>query len=78
MPYGISVPNSDGPEAVGAFLRVGGEQVANLPDEIEDLVVPFGSGNTLAGILYEGGLSTSWRRTSPICPGARSPRTNGP
>lgn len=52
MPYGISVPNSDGPAAVEAFLRVGGEQVANLPDEIEDLVVPFGSGNTLAGILY--------------------------
>lgn len=52
LPYGITTPG-DAPAAdVRAFLEVGGAQVANLPREIETLVIPFGSGNTAAGVLY--------------------------
>lgn len=39
-------------EGVEAFLAVGGAETANLPDEIETLVVPFGSANTACGVLY--------------------------
>lgn len=55
LPYGITTPADAPAEEVEAFLAVGGAQVANLPDEIETLVIPFGSGNTAAGVLY--GLS---------------------
>jgi hypothetical protein len=46
-------------------MAVGGAQVANLPDEIETLVIPFGSGNTASGILYglwNVGIPTSLKR----------------
>lgn len=52
LPYGITTPAGASEEDVEAFLAVGGAQVANLPDEIETLVLPFGSGNTAAGVLY--------------------------
>lgn len=52
MPYAISPPPEAGREALQAALAVGGAQVANLPDGIKTLVIPFGSGNTTAGILY--------------------------
>lgn len=55
LPYAISLPEDAPEKAVRAFLEVGAAQVANLPDEVETLVIPFGSGNTAAGILY--GLS---------------------
>lgn len=55
LPYGITTPDNAPAEEVEAFLEVGGRQVLNLPDEVETLVVPFGSGNTAAGVLY--GLS---------------------
>lgn len=52
LPYGITTP-ADAPETdVEAFLQVGGAQVANLPDEVETLVIPFGSANTACGVLY--------------------------
>jgi 1-aminocyclopropane-1-carboxylate deaminase/D-cysteine desulfhydrase-like pyridoxal-dependent ACC family enzyme len=55
MPYGITTP-ADAPRgAVQAFLEVGGRQAWNIPDDLKTLVVPFGSGNTAAGVLY--GLS---------------------
>lgn len=47
LPYGITTD-----EDVKAFLAVGAAQTMNLPDEIETLVIPFGSGNTAAGVLY--------------------------
>lgn len=56
LPYGITTPAEAPPEAVEAFLAVGGSQVVNLPPETRTLVVAFGSGNTAAGILY--GLAT--------------------
>lgn len=52
VPYAISPPADAAPEALEAALAVGGAQVANRPDGIKTLVVPFGSGNTTAGILY--------------------------
>jgi len=55
LPYGITTPGNAPPAEVEAFLEVGGVQVVNLPKEVETLVIPFGSGNTAAGVLY--GLS---------------------
>lgn len=52
LPYGITVEADAPPEDVEAFLAVGGAQVANLPDELETLVIPFGSANTACGVLY--------------------------
>lgn len=49
LPYAISPPaGSD----VEAFLQVNAPQVANLPDGVERLVLPFGSANTACGIFY--------------------------
>lgn len=52
LPYGITTPSEAAPEAVQRFLEVGAPQVCNLPDEIETLVLPFGSANTACGVLY--------------------------
>lgn len=52
LPYGITTEANAPAEEVEAFLAVGGAQVANLPDDLETLVIPFGSGNTAAGVLY--------------------------
>lgn len=52
LPYGITTPANAPAKEVEAFLAVGGNQVRNLPEEIETLIVPFGSGNTAAGVLY--------------------------
>lgn len=52
LPYGITT-EADAPLGdVEAFLAVGGAQVANLPAEVETLVLPFGSANTACGVLY--------------------------
>jgi hypothetical protein len=47
LPYGITTDDD-----VERFLQVGAPQTMNLPDEIETLVIPFGSGNTAAAVLY--------------------------
>lgn len=52
VPYAISPPADASDEAVEAFLRPGALQVANTPDEVETIVIAFGSGNTTAGVLY--------------------------
>lgn len=52
LPYGITTPADAPAGAVEEFLAVGGAQVVNLPEDIETLVLPFGSGNTTAGVLY--------------------------
>jgi hypothetical protein len=50
--YGISAP----PDAMDHELRVfhsrSADQVANLPAGVTDIVLPFGSGNTGAGVLW--------------------------
>lgn len=52
VPYAISPPAEASQKELEAFLSVGGAQVRNLPTEITDLVIAFGSGNTTAGMLY--------------------------
>lgn len=52
LPYAISPPASSSLEDVEAFLQVNAPQVANLPDEVESLVLPFGSANTACGVIY--------------------------
>lgn len=52
LPYGITTPSNAPAEEIEAFLQVGGKQVMNLPAAVETLVIPFGSGNTAAGVLY--------------------------
>lgn len=52
VPYAISPPADAGEKEVEAFLAVGGAQVRNIPPTLRTLVIPFGSGNTTAGILY--------------------------
>jgi Pyridoxal-phosphate dependent enzyme len=47
LPYGITTDDD-----IENFLAVGGAQTMNLPDEIETLIIPFGSGNTACGVLY--------------------------
>lgn len=59
--YGITTPDGAGPVELAAFHAVGADQVANLPNQIRTLVVPFGSGNSAAGVLY--GLDTVRRPT---------------
>lgn len=55
VPYAISPPANASEGELESFLRVGGAQAANLPTEVTDLVIAFGSGNTTAGMMY--GLS---------------------
>lgn len=52
LPYGITTRNDASPDEVRDFIRVGAPQTQNLPDEVETLLLPFGSGNTGAGVLY--------------------------
>jgi len=44
----VNTSNTD----IEAFHRVGAEQVRNLPDHIETLIIPAGSRNSAASILY--------------------------
>ena len=39
-------------EHIEQFHKVGSEQVKNLPDEVETLIVPAGSCNSVTGIMY--------------------------
>lgn len=52
LEHGITVPDDASKSDVIGFLSVGAEAVHNLPDQIETLVLPFGSGNSAAGVLY--------------------------
>jgi 1-aminocyclopropane-1-carboxylate deaminase/D-cysteine desulfhydrase-like pyridoxal-dependent ACC family enzyme len=55
MPYAISPELGGSQRALQEFLEVGGRQTLHMPEQIETLVIAFGSGNTTAGVLY--GLS---------------------
>lgn len=56
--YGIA-PH-DAPEDIEAFHRLGAEQVANIPEQVTDLVVPAGSCNSATSVLY--GLALQRRK----------------
>lgn len=50
--YGITTPPDTTTAALRAFHQLAAHQTRNLPDTLRTLVVPFGSGNTGAGVLY--------------------------
>jgi 1-aminocyclopropane-1-carboxylate deaminase/D-cysteine desulfhydrase-like pyridoxal-dependent ACC family enzyme len=52
LPYGISTPPDATVEELRAFVSVGAPQTENLPNGVERLVLPLGSGNTACGVLY--------------------------
>lgn len=49
--YGITPPPDSTPDALLDFHWTAGAQVENLPRSVRTLVIPFGSGNTGAGVL---------------------------
>jgi len=50
--YGITLDHGVHPiERVAKFAEIGGEQVRNIPDDVETLIVPFGSANSATGIF---------------------------
>lgn len=51
LQYGITTPPSASARELRAFHQIAADQVANLPEGIKTLVIPFGSGNTAAGVL---------------------------
>lgn len=52
MEYGISLDhNLEKPSRIAAFHEVGGEQVKNIPDDVETLILPFGSANSATSIF---------------------------
>jgi hypothetical protein len=51
LQYGITTPPSAPARELRAFHQIAADQVTNLPGTIRTLVVPFGSGNTAAGVL---------------------------
>lgn len=53
--YGITTPPAATPRDLARFHWTGGRQVENLPEAVRTLVMPFGSGNSAAGVLF--GLS---------------------
>lgn len=55
LQYGITPPAVATPKELEAFHWTAGAQVENLPLAVRTLVIPFGSGNTGAGVLL--GLS---------------------
>jgi hypothetical protein len=50
LEYGITTDRDD--EYVEAFHRLGSEQVRNIPDDIEEVVLPAGSCNSCVSVLY--------------------------
>lgn len=51
--YGITLEHSKHPpELIQQFHLVGARQVANLPEEMETLIIPAGSCNTFVSIMY--------------------------
>lgn len=50
--YGITPPPGATPRELAAFHDTGAQQVRNLPPGVRTLVIPFGSGNSAAGVLY--------------------------
>lgn len=51
LQYGITTPPDASARELRAFHQIAADQVHNLPDEVRTLVIPFGSGNTAAGVL---------------------------
>jgi hypothetical protein len=50
--YGITTAPEDADWEIEAFHRVGSHQAANIPPEVRTLVIPAGSCNSVASVLY--------------------------
>lgn len=64
--YGITPPPSATPGDLEAFHWTAGAQVENLPPEVRTLVIPFGSGNTGAGVLLGLSRLRRWDRLDRV------------
>lgn len=52
MQYGITLDHEvETPKAIAEFHKVGGHQVKNIPDNIETLILPFGSANSASSFF---------------------------
>lgn len=51
VPYGITTEANATPETVTQFHLVAAPQVVNIPAEVRTLILPFGSGNSVTGVL---------------------------
>lgn len=51
LQYGITLPPDASETEISGFHSVVAQQTRNLPPEVKRLVLPFGSGNTGAGVL---------------------------
>jgi hypothetical protein len=70
--YGITPPPSADTADLEAFHWTAGAQVENMPVAVRTLVVPFGSGNTGAGVLLgldRFGLRDTLERVVLVCIG---------
>ena len=52
MEYGITLDLSHSAQEIEAFHRVGAEQVRNIPENVENLIITFGSANSATSVLY--------------------------
>lgn len=52
VPYGITTREGCDRDDLTAFHQVGGLQAQNLPEQVETLVVPAGSCNSLTSVIY--------------------------
>ncbi len=52
LPYNLGPEDDTDAASIEAFHRVGARQVENLPDDMERLVIPCGSGNSTVSVLY--------------------------
>lgn len=50
--YGITPAANATVDELRDFYQVGATQVKNMPADVDTVVIPFGSGNTAAGVLY--------------------------
>jgi 1-aminocyclopropane-1-carboxylate deaminase/D-cysteine desulfhydrase-like pyridoxal-dependent ACC family enzyme len=51
VPYGITTPEEARDREVAEFHLVAAPQVVNIPSGVRTLIIPFGSGNSVTGIL---------------------------
>lgn len=52
LQYGITTPVDASEDTIRAFHETSAGQVDNVPEGVETLVLPFGSGNTGTGVLW--------------------------
>lgn len=52
FPYGTVPPKDASREDFLQFLGTRGDQVVNIPDEVEEVVLPLGSGGSAMGVLH--------------------------